>query len=64
MPGGQAPVFLSSGLCLLSAALAWGFLPYIGQNTITEEDLKFRAYLEEHGWDTSQMGVKKIEVEE
>ena len=34
-------------------------LPHIGQDTIEEEDIKFRAYLEEHGWDTSGMGTKE-----
>ena len=61
--GGQAPVYVSSALCLFSGLVAWFFLPHIGQDTITTEDLKFRAYLEEHGWDTSQMGVKKISGE-
>ena len=56
--GGQDPFFVSSSLCLLSAALAFFFLPHIGQDTITSEDRKFRAYLEENGWDTKRMGVK------
>ena len=59
IPGGQAPVYLSSGLCMLSAFLAFFFLPHIGQDTITTEDLKFREYLESHGWDTTQMGIKE-----
>lgn len=57
--GGQDPFFVSSSLCLFSAFLAIFFLPHIGQDTITEEDIKFREYLESHGWDTRQMGVKK-----
>lgn len=57
--GGQDPFFVSSSLCLFSAFLALFFLPHIGQDTITEEDLKFREYLESHGWDTMQMGTKK-----
>ena len=64
IPGGQAPVYLSSGLCMLSAFLAFFCLPYIGQDTITTEDLKFREYLESHGWDTRQMGVKQPVLEE
>ena len=61
--GGQDPFFVSSSLCLFSAFLAVVFLPHIGQDTITLEDLKFREYLETHGWDTRQMGVKKLQAE-
>ena len=57
--GGQAPVFVSSALCIFSAFLAFFLLPHISQDTITTEDLKFREYLEAHGWDTRQMGVNK-----
>jgi hypothetical protein len=53
---GQDPFFVSSALCILSAALAVFCLPHIGQDTITEEDAKFRAYLEINGFDTGTMG--------
>lgn len=59
---GQDPFFVSSALCLFSAALAIFCLPHIGQDTITEEDTKFRRYLEEHGYDTSSMGQKSENV--
>ncbi|KAG8532887.1 uncharacterized protein KY384_002765 [Bacidia gigantensis] len=59
--GGQDPFFVSSSLCIFSAFLAFFLLPNIGQDTITSEDLKFRAYLEQHGWDTSQMGSKEYQ---
>ena len=59
--GGQDPFFVSSALCLFSAALALFLLPHIGQDTITSEDLKFRQYLTENGWDTSKMGIKPVE---
>lgn len=57
--GGQDPFFVSSSLCLFSAFLAFFFLPHIGQDTITLEDIKFREFLESNGWDTRQMGIKK-----
>ena len=60
--GGQDPFFVSSALCIFSACLAFFLLPHIGQDTITSEDLKFRAYLEEHGWDTRQMGSKDYQM--
>ena len=43
--------------CILSAALALFLLPEIGQDTIDEEDAKFRLYLEQNGYDVSKMGV-------
>lgn len=53
--GGQYPFFVASSLCFLSAFLVW-CLPHIGQDTIEEEDLKFREYLEANGFDTTKMG--------
>ena len=61
--GGQDPFFVSSSLCIFSACLAFFLLPHIGQDTITSEDIKFRAYLEENGWDTRQMGAKQYQME-
>ena len=61
--GGQDPFFVSSSLCIFSAGLAFFLLPHIGQDTITDEDVKFRVYLEEHGWDTRQMGSKEYQTE-
>ena len=55
--GNQAPFWVSSALCVFSAFLSW-CLPHIGQDTIADEDFKFRAYLENNGYDTSQMGLK------
>lgn len=60
--GGQDPFFVSSALCIFSAALALFLLPHIGQDTITTEDIKFRAYLEANGWDTRQMGTKEYQT--
>ena len=60
--GGQDPFFVSSALCIFSAFLTLFFLPNITQDTITEEDIKFRAYLEANGWDTRQMGSKEYQM--
>ncbi|KAB5583079.1 major facilitator superfamily domain-containing protein [Coniochaeta sp. 2T2.1] len=57
----QYPFYVSSSLCVLSAALALFCLPHIGQDTITYEDARFRAYLERNGYDTRQLGLKKGE---
>jgi hypothetical protein len=60
---GQYPFYVSSSLCILSGALALFCLPHIGQDTITEEDEKFKAYLEKNGYDTSILGTKKFHEE-
>ncbi|KAL5350713.1 hypothetical protein V498_01320 [Pseudogymnoascus sp. VKM F-4517 (FW-2822)] len=57
----QYPFWVASSLCVFSAFLALFCLPHIGQDTITEEDVKFRAYLESHGFDTRQLGLNRDE---
>ena len=54
---GQYPFFIGASLCVLSSFLALTFLPHIGQDTIDEEDAKFKAYLASNGYDVSQMGL-------
>lgn len=54
----QYPFWVASSLCILSAAIAFFFVPDIGQDTITHEDLRFRTYLESQGWDTTQLGFE------
>jgi nitrate/nitrite transporter NarK len=56
---GQYPFYLSSALCIFSAIIAFAFLPTITQNTIEQEDARFRVFLEENGYDTSTMGSKE-----
>ncbi|RTE82418.1 hypothetical protein BHE90_003070 [Fusarium euwallaceae] len=60
----QYPFWVSSSLCILSAAIVLFCIPHVGQDTIAIEDRKFREYLQEHGWDTAQLGVKQPGVEE
>ncbi|KAI1826732.1 putative MFS phospholipid transporter [Xylaria intraflava] len=55
----QYPFFVSSSLCIFGSALAFFFLPHIGQDTITQEDERFREYLSANGWDVSQLGLKQ-----
>jgi MFS family permease len=57
----QYPFYVSSALCIFSGILALTCLPHIGQDTITTEDVKFRAYLESKGWDVNQLGLLKGE---
>jgi hypothetical protein len=48
---------VGSGLAAFSGIICLLFVPKLDQDCIQEEDLKFRAYLEEHGYDTSKMGL-------
>ncbi|KAF3035515.1 hypothetical protein E8E11_003038 [Didymella keratinophila] len=54
---GRNPFFVASALALLAAGLVL-LLPHIGQDTIDEEDIKFRDYLRSNGYDTSKMGLE------
>ena len=55
----QYPFWVASSLCLLSAVITFFFIPNIKQDTIAYEDLRFREYLQRHGWDTAQLGLAK-----
>ncbi|PMB69547.1 putative metabolite transport protein [Beauveria bassiana] len=59
----QYPFWVASSLALLSAAVAFFCLPNVGQDTIAEEDRKFRQYLESKGWDVSQLGLGPTDSE-
>ncbi|KAF2760340.1 MFS general substrate transporter [Pseudovirgaria hyperparasitica] len=59
---GQDPFFVGSSLAVLAGVLVW-FLPPIDQDTIEQEDVKFREYLSQNGYDTSQMGLKNMQSE-
>lgn len=61
---GQYPFWVASSLCVLSAVIALLFIPNIQQNTITEEDRRFREYLDSHGWSTDQLGLEKADSED
>jgi hypothetical protein len=43
-------------LCILAAVLAL-LLPNINQDVVAEEDVRFRRFLEDQGYDTSTMGL-------
>ncbi|TQV94685.1 MFS phospholipid transporter [Cordyceps javanica] len=55
----QYPFWVASSLCVLSAVITLTLLPTVGQDTISKEDERFRAYLESQGWDTTQLGMGK-----
>ncbi|KAM5341170.1 hypothetical protein ACJ41O_015279 [Fusarium nematophilum] len=59
----QYPFWVASSLGVLSAAIAFFFVPSVGQDTIQDEDIRFRDYLESQGWDTSQLGMQPAQEE-
>ncbi|KAG5417826.1 hypothetical protein I9W82_005462 [Candida metapsilosis] len=46
----QVPFYVSSALCLLSAALTIFFVPPVGQDAINKEDKLFLQYLRDNGF--------------
>jgi hypothetical protein len=56
---GRNPFFVASSLAFLAAGLVL-LLPHIGQDTIDQEDVKFREYLTANGYDTSKMGLESV----
>jgi len=54
--GGQYEFLTGSLLAAFSGVIALMCLPEVGQDTIDYEDMKFREYLAEQGYDTSQLG--------
>jgi hypothetical protein len=58
----QYPFYVSSSFCVLMAFIVLFCLPHIGQDTITQEDIEFRHYLETQGWDVRQLGLLQGET--
>ena len=56
---GRNPFFVASALAFLAAGLVL-LLPHIGQDTIDDEDVKFRDFLSSNGYDTSKMGLESV----
>ena len=57
--GMQAPFYIASGLCIISGLLAVFGMRRMGQDVVEEEDVRFRKYLEEKGYDLANFGIKK-----
>ncbi|KAI9904078.1 hypothetical protein N3K66_000607 [Trichothecium roseum] len=54
----QYPFWVAASLNILSAIICFVFIPNVHQDTIHEENTRFREYLESKGWDTNQLGVE------
>lgn len=50
-------LYVSSALCVFAAILSL-FIPELSQETIALEDIRFRNYLAENGYDPAQMGIE------
>ena len=57
---GQQGVFLiGSAFAIVGGIIAWVFIPDI-ERDLEGEDVRFRRYLEENGFDTSGMGGESL----
>ncbi|KAJ7672147.1 MFS Git1p-related glycerophosphoinositol and glycerophosphocholine permease [Mycena polygramma] len=54
--GDTGPFWVGSGIAILSALVTFFFIKPLDHDGMAKEDAIFRAYLEEHGFDTSGMG--------
>ncbi|KAE9401540.1 MFS Git1p-related glycerophosphoinositol and glycerophosphocholine permease [Gymnopus androsaceus JB14] len=55
--GNTGPFWIASALAILSATVTFFFIEPMYADGMVAEDAKFREYLEENGYDTSQMGL-------
>ncbi|KAJ8072213.1 glycerophosphoinositol permease [Marasmius tenuissimus] len=56
--GNTGPFWIGSGLAILSALVTLIFIKPLDHDGMAKEDALFREYLEQHGYDTSFMGLK------
>jgi len=61
--GNTGPFFVGSGLAILSAIITFFFIRPLSHDGMVEEDRLFREYLEQNGYDTTQMGLGEAESE-
>lgn len=55
--GNTGPFWVGSALAIVSAVTTFFLVRPLSHDGMVEEDEKFRLYLEEHGFDTSLMGL-------
>ena len=57
---GQQGVFLiGSAFAIVGGVIAWVFIPDM-ERELESEDIKFRRYLEDNGFDTSELGGESL----
>ncbi|OBZ72461.1 hypothetical protein A0H81_07873 [Grifola frondosa] len=57
------PFWVASGLAMFNAIVTLFFIRPLSHDGMIEEDRLFREYLEENGYDTSQMGLMESETQ-
>lgn len=60
--GAQGPFLLQSGVAILAGIVAYFCIPNVEPDSLEQEDCDFKAYLEEHGFDTAQFMGEQIVV--
>jgi MFS family permease len=60
--GTTGPFWIASGLAIFSATVVFLFVKPLSHDGMAAEDEAFRLYLEENGFDTSQMGTRDSEA--
>jgi MFS family permease len=62
MGGYRGPFLVGSGIAIAASIIAWFLLPEIGPDSLVEEDAAFREYLEQNGYDVSQLGLEPSNI--
>ncbi|KAI8579653.1 hypothetical protein K450DRAFT_240832 [Umbelopsis ramanniana AG] len=60
--GNQGPFLLGSGIAILAGIIAFFCIPNIGPDSLEQEDIDFKKYLEENGFDTAQFMGEQVPV--
>eukprot|EP00026_Physarum_polycephalum_P006308 Phypoly_transcript_06350.p1 GENE.Phypoly_transcript_06350~~Phypoly_transcript_06350.p1 ORF type:complete len:476 (+),score=50.75 Phypoly_transcript_06350:299-1726(+) len=55
--GQTGPIWIASGMAILSGLIAWTFFPKLTQDCILDEDTEWLSYLKANGYDTTELGV-------
>lgn len=55
--GNTGPFWVGSALAVFSALITLLFIRPLSHDGMADEDEKFREYLEQHGYDTTQLGL-------
>jgi len=59
--GNTGPFWVGSAMALLSALITFFFIKPLSHDGMNAEDAAFRQYLENHGYDTSQMRLPDVD---
>ncbi|KAI9490886.1 major facilitator superfamily domain-containing protein [Zychaea mexicana] len=57
--GIRGPFLIGSAICFVASVAAFFLLPEVGPDFLAEQDIDFKAYLADKGYDTTQLGLNK-----